>query len=323
MRCILVYVSIAISCTLNAACAQTTLKGSWEQPVHSIEQQVAEWLQDNNVPSVSIAVLQGGELAWAGTFGEQSTGRPAKNSTLYNVASLTKPITAELFLRLAQAGDFQLDEPLWSYWTDPEIAGDPRHKWLTPRLSLSHQTGFPNWRQERADGAFDIHWDPGTQFGYSGEGYHYAAKAAESKLRQSFDDLANEHLFTPLRLSGISYVYQADFEGHVASPKGPEGTYGDAPQHLEWNAAGDVLATSTAYARFLLAVMNNEGLSHQFAARRYVIDHPGEENVCSEAYQACPVEVESGYALGWGVLAYRDETIIMHRGGDWLSLIHI
>ncbi len=317
MRRALTYVSITIGCMANAACAQTAPADVWARSVQTIEQNAAKWLQDNNVPSVSIAMIHEGEVAWAGTFGEQSAGQVATNETLYNVASLTKPVTAELFLRLAQNGDFQLDEPLWRYWTDPEIASDPRHKWLTPRLSLSHQTGFPNWRHEKDDGAFDIRWDPGTQFGYSGEGYRYAAKAAENKLGLSFEELANELLFTPLGLSRISYVYQTEFEGLVATPKGPDGTYGDTPQHFDWNAAGDVLATSTGYARFLLAVMGNEGLDHQVSARRYVIDHPGEENVCDGAYQACPIEADSGYALGWGVLAYKDETIIMHRGGDW------
>ena len=317
MRHAIIYITATIVSTFNAACAQTPNTATLEQSIQQIERQAPKWLQDHDVPSVSIAVIHEGEIAWAQTFGEQSPDQPATKETLYNIASLTKPITAELFLRLAQAGKFQLDEPLSPFWTDPEVADDSRHTWLTPRLALSHQTGFPNWRHEKPDSIFRIRWNPGTQFGYSGEGYRYAAKAAENKLGQSFEQLADEMLFKPLGLNEISYVYQTTFEGHVARPKGPEGEYGEAPQYADWNAAGDVLSTSSEYARFMLAVMNNEGLRHQFFARRYVIDHPGEENVCGEAYQACPVETQSGYALGWGVLAYTDETIIMHRGGDW------
>lgn len=317
MRCSIIYVFVAVGSMICTACTQTTPNETWEKSVQTVEQQVTQWLQDNDVPSVSIAMIREGDIAWTDTFGEQSAGKPATHETLYNVASLTKPVTAELFLRLAQSGDFQLDEPLWEYWIDPDVASDPRHKWLTPRLSLSHQTGFQNWRHERADSVLEIRWDPGTEFGYSGEGYRYAAKAAENKLGHPFENLANEHLFTPLNLDEISYVYQPEFEGHLATPKGPQGAYGDAPKHSEWNAAGDILATSKGYANFLISVMGDKGLGHQFASRRYVIDHLGEETLCDETYKACLIEEDSGYALGWGLLAYKDETIIMHRGGDW------
>ncbi|MEP0393100.1 serine hydrolase domain-containing protein [Erythrobacter sp.] len=317
MRTAFTYTCIGLVCTFNAANLHAQPAQPWEEAVSRIERQVPAWLSANDVPSVSIALVYDNEIAWAGTFGEQAPGQPATNQTIYNIASLTKPITAEVFLRLAQEGDFQLDEPLSLFWTDPAVAQDSRHHWLTPRLALSHQTGFPNWRHEQPNQTFGIRWDPGTQFGYSGEGYSYAARAAENKLGQTFGMLAAERVFNELDLRDLSYIYRDDFGGRIAAPKGPQGEYGSAPRHSEWNAAGDALATSSAYARFMLAVMRNQGLTHQFASKRYVIDHPGEESVCDEAYQNCLVETQSGYALGWGILAYQDETIVMHRGGDW------
>jgi len=49
-------------------------------------------------------------------------------------------------LKLVSQGKLSLDEPLYKYWTDPDIASDPGNKKITPRLILSHQTGFANWR---------------------------------------------------------------------------------------------------------------------------------------------------------------------------------
>src|SRR6202161_3484933 len=84
--------------------------------------------------------------AWPAFYGEQSRGVPATTKTLYNMASLTKPVTAETVLRLASAGKLSLNESMSPFWLDPDIRDDPWSKLLTPRLCLSHQTGFANWR---------------------------------------------------------------------------------------------------------------------------------------------------------------------------------
>ena len=78
----------------------------------------------------------------------EAKGVPATTRTLYNVASLSKPIFAETIHRLAAAGRLSLDEPMSAYWVDPDVANDPRHERLTPRIALSHRTGFKNWRYQ-------------------------------------------------------------------------------------------------------------------------------------------------------------------------------
>ncbi|MHC0443631.1 serine hydrolase, partial [Flavobacterium sp. 3-210] len=70
----------------------------------------------------------------------------ASYNTIWNVASLTKPITAIIALKLVSQGKWNLDESLDKYWIDPDIKNNPDHKLLTTRIILSHQTGFPNWR---------------------------------------------------------------------------------------------------------------------------------------------------------------------------------
>src|SRR5205085_5351409 len=113
--------------------------------------------------------------------GEQSPGVAASTETIYNIASLTKPVFAELVLRLVAAGKLSLDEPMYPYWVDPDIAADPRHKLLTLRLALSHRTGFANWRRE-TEGKLQFKFDPGTQYTYSGEGFQYASRYVQRKL---------------------------------------------------------------------------------------------------------------------------------------------
>jgi CubicO group peptidase (beta-lactamase class C family) len=161
------------------------------------DQAIPQWLKKHDVPSAAVAYIHDGEVAWTAVYGEQSPGVPATGKTLYNIASLTKPITAEAILRLASQGKLSLDEPTSTCWIDPDIAANPWHKLLTPRLCLSHQTGFPNWRS-RTKGVLTFQWEPGTRTGYSGEGYDYVARFTEKKLERPFEDLAQEAVFASI-----------------------------------------------------------------------------------------------------------------------------
>ena len=177
----------------------------------------AEWLKESDVPSAAVAYIKDGKVAWTAVYGEQSPGVPATGKTLYNIASLTKPITAETILRLASAGKLSLDESMAPFWLDPDIKDDPWSKLLTPRLCLSHQTGFANWRG-MTGGVLKMRWEPGTQTGYSGEGYMYLGRFAEKKMEKPFDALAQEMVFDPIGMKETSYTVKEWYAGRLAVP---------------------------------------------------------------------------------------------------------
>ncbi len=177
--------------TVTAKTAEAKKDGRADVDAHA-----AEWLKQSDVPSVAVAYVEDRTVAWTAAYGEQSPGVAATGKTLYNVASLTKPVTAETVLRLASAGKLSLDEPMWPFWLDPDIKDDPWAKLLTPRLCLSHQTGFANWRR-MTGGVLKIRWRPGTQTGYSGEGYNYVGRFVEKKMAKPFDVLAQQTVLIP------------------------------------------------------------------------------------------------------------------------------
>ena len=84
------------------------------------DRQLPRLLADNGVASVGIAQIEAGRIVFVGAYGSQGPGVPASRNTLYNLASLSKPISAEVILRLASAGRLDLDEPMERYWTDPD-----------------------------------------------------------------------------------------------------------------------------------------------------------------------------------------------------------
>ena len=119
---------------------------------------------------------------------------------------MTKPIKAIIALKLIDAVKWDLDEPIYKYYTDPDVANDPRAKLLTTRIILSHQTGFPNWRSNNADEKLSFEFKPGTKYQYYGEGYEYLRKSLEKKFKKSLEQLASELIFNPLKMKDTRFI---------------------------------------------------------------------------------------------------------------------
>ena len=272
-----------------------------------------------HVAALGVGIIRQGEIIWTRAYGEQAPGIPASTETLFNVASMTKPITAETILRLVAAGRISLDEPMAPSWVDPDVAGDPRHLRLTPRIALSHQTGFPNWRYLNESGQLGFLFDPGSRFGYSGEGYTYVARFAEKKLGAGFELLADEYVFRPIGMASTSYSRRDWMVGRIATPKDTTGAWGKPDLHPEgrWNAADDIFTTVHDYATFMISVMNAEGLSPELAVERIRTETSiaSEWPCVAKPADRCPNP--AGMTLGWFRFDYGAEPLIWHGGDDW------
>lgn len=273
-------------------------------------------LSSHKIPSVSYAQIHAGRVVSVAAYGFQSPGVPATPDTLYNIASLTKPLTAEVVLRLASRGKLSLDEPMDSAWVDPDLAADPRHKRLTPRFALTHRTGLPNWRKDT--GLAFVH-DPGGTWAYSGEGFQYVARFAEQRMHTTLDQLAEQLVFRPLGMRHTSYVGQPWFVGKVAVPTDAEGKALSPTITDRANAADLVYSTPRDYAAFLQAVLADRGLSRDIARQRSTSQVSMMDISCTGAKAAtCPRLV--GFGLGWQLMEFgegpKTETILMHTGKD-------
>ena len=278
-----------------------------------LDERVPVWLQAFNVTGVGIAYIQNGRVSWTKFYGDQimGGGPPANAKTLYSVASLTKTISAETILRLVSAGKISLDESMAPYWIDPDVKDNPWSALLTPRLSLSHQTGFPNWRYQKV---LKFQWQPGTDTGYSGEGIDYVARFAERKTGVPFEQLAQQYVLDPIGMKDTSYTPRDWWEGRQAKPV-------ESQPRTKWSAADLLRTTVGDYANFVVAVMHNEGLSKDIAAQRLTITRnlitPSQQStLCEAAKDPKHCTVESGFGLGWRVTKINGETIVDHTGAD-------
>jgi Beta-lactamase/Domain of unknown function (DUF4440) len=166
-----------------------------------------KWLIDNNIPAVGIGYIKNGEISEIKLFGEHQKGKVAPTNAIFNVASLTKPVTAMVALKLVSQGKLNLDEPLDRYWIDPDIADNPWHKKITTRIILSHQTGFANWRRLNKSKKLEFAFEPGTKYQYSGEGFEYLRIALEKKFNKSLEKLADELIFRPLKMNDSHLIW--------------------------------------------------------------------------------------------------------------------
>jgi len=235
--------------------------------------------------------------------------------TLYNVASLTKPVSAEVVLRLASKGRLSLDEPMHRHWVDPDVAGDPRSRLLTPRLALSHQTGFPNWRFLAADGKLAFAHAPGKGAGYSGEGYEWVSRFASRRTGEGFESLAKTLVFDPAGMRETAYTIRPWFEGRLAVGSDEKGKPVPAADRRDYLASDDLHTTAEDYARFMISAMNREGLTPAIAEQRETVQASTRDRHCAgDKDKACPAEL--GFGLGWEVQKYPGGTILFHTGAD-------
>lgn len=220
-----------------------------------------KWLKKKRIPTLGIGYIENGKIQELTVYGKDENGIAYPKNTIFNVASLTKPVAAMVVLTLINSGKWNLDEPICKYWTDPDVADDPNSKKLTTRHILSHRSGFPNWRRKLPGKKLIFEFPPGTRYQYSGEGFEYLRKALENKFGKPLDVLANELIFRPLEMKDTRFFWDStvDEARFALWHKGDRSLY-ETYKNTSPNAADDLLTTVEDYTKFVLYVMNGAGL---------------------------------------------------------------
>ncbi len=258
-----------------------------------LRQAIPALMDSAAVPGLAIAVVTDSGIAWTAGFGMRSadSGGAVDEHTVFEAASLSKPVFAYAVLQLVDSGLVDLDTPLAEYFDYPDIAHDDRHRRITPRMVLNHSTGFPNWRPRQGQGGgggrLTINFEPGDHFSYSGEGFGYLQQVAMYITGQPLQDLVSRLVLEPLQMTRSSYVWDARLEDNLALPHGADGEVlrKSKPVRGRGHAAATLHTTATDYARFITAVMNRELLSDTMAS----------------AMLTSQIEVDSGVTWGLGI----------------------
>ncbi|MEQ9104502.1 MAG: serine hydrolase [Rhodothermales bacterium] len=226
----------------------------------AIADQLNELADRARIPGMSLAYMENGEVAWTHVVGVRSavTAPKVTPETVFEAASLSKPVVAWVVHRLAADGAFDLDRPLAEYLAYDRSGTDPRLFDITARTVLRHASGFPNWRP--AGGDLAILTDPGLQFSYSGEGFVFLQQAVEKATSSNLHALAQQLVFRPLGMTSSSFVWRDTYTPVLAVGHDREGVALNKFTPEVANAAFSLHTTAADYARFMIALATGEGL---------------------------------------------------------------
>jgi CubicO group peptidase (beta-lactamase class C family) len=284
--------------------------------IPQLQKDVPELMKRDNVPGLSIAVIRGGKTTWVHGFGtkEAKTDQPVTGETVFEAASLSKPVFAYGVLKLVEAGKLGLDVPLTTYLPKPYIAGDERLAKITARIVLSHRTGFPNWR---GDDGLPIYFTPGERFSYSGEGYIYLQRVVEQITGKPLNEYMTEAVFTPLAMTSSSYVWRPDFDALTATGHDSDGNPAELWKPKEAGAASTLNTTAKDYALFVEAVLNGKGLRpatfHEMETPQIALDP--ECRICIK-HQPKQLSTNLFWGLGWGIQRTDQSDALWHWGDN-------
>jgi CubicO group peptidase (beta-lactamase class C family) len=251
-------------------------------------------MDSGGVSGLAIAIVNDTAIAWSRGFGMRSleTNEPVDENTVFEAASLSKPVFAYAVLQLVDQGLIDLDTPISEYYDYDAIAHDERAKKITPRMVLCHSPGFPNWRPR--DGQLTTNFEPGTEFSYSGEGFGYLQRAVMQITGEPLQELTERLVFEPLGMTNSSYIWDDRLEANLAMPHGGDGEVlrKGKPGRGRGHAAATLHTTAPDFARFMIAVMDGTELSYSMAA----------------AVLTPQIEVDTGVTWGLGIGLQENET---------------
>jgi CubicO group peptidase (beta-lactamase class C family) len=280
----------------------------------SQEQKLKGFLNEYGIQGMQLVYAKGNKIDTfnIGNSSKESDKKITSN-TIFEAASLSKCVFAYTVLRLYDRGIISLDTPLLHYLGsynrfDPK---DTRYAKITARMVLRHTTGLPNWGDDK--GA-RLLFTPDSCFSYSGEGFVFLQKAVEKLTHKSLNDLAQEEVFTPFKMTNSSYVWTNKFDS-VASFANNQRII---DQFKNANAAYSLLTTAYDYTLFLQALVAGRGLkpaTHQMMFEKSSsgnrFDHP-----------AIEANQHIGWGLGVGLQQNEQGKSIWHWGdnGDFKGL---
>jgi CubicO group peptidase (beta-lactamase class C family) len=229
-------------------------------------------IRRHGVPGAAVAVVRDGRVAWARGYGVADAERrtAVTPDTLFQVASVSKPVAAMGALRLVEERRLALDRPL-RVWRFPPSDHDPRG--VTLRRLLSHTAGvsvqgYPGHEpagplpgtaaslagDSAGAGAVRLGDDPGAGYWYSGGGYTVAQLAVERAAGEPFAAWMRRAVLRPLGLRSSSFDQAT--AGGALTASGHDHTGRPMPnlRYAEQAAAG-LYATAPDIARFIAALM--------------------------------------------------------------------
>lgn len=274
-------------------------------------------MREGDVPGLSLALIRDGRVVWHRGFGVKNaaTKEPVGDGTVFEAASLSKPVFAYAVLKLVDGGQLALDRPLSAYAPDAYAGDDRRAGLITARMVLEHTAGFQN---EVAPGSTSkIYFTPGERFSYSGEGFLYLQRVVERITGEPLDAFIRKAVFEPLGMTSSSFVWQERFDALKAYGHKASGEVVQRRRPAAARAASGLHTTALDYAKFVAAVLNGTGLRRE-TAEQMLKGRVRLDEGCSSCVGRSPGRLSRtlSWGLGWGIERTEAGDAIWHWGDN-------
>lgn len=313
---------------------QTSIEQGLPDPDIDVSQlSIDELLERFNVPGVSIAVIRDFDIHWAKGYGiaDVESGAAVNTETLFQAASISKPVNAMALLKAAEEGRFSIDEDvnkLLSSWQIPE-SEHTESAFVTSRMLASHTSGlgdglgFPGYEPQVAlpslpqifDGAEQSNVGvvrmarpPMTAFHYSGGGVTILQQLLLDTYDKPYAELLQDMVLEPIGMSSSTFQQPlpVDRDRNAARAHGISGAAMGPKWHVypELAAAG-LWTTSTDLAKFAIEVQ----LSYQNHSNKVLTQ-------ASTSEMLSPVGV-GPFAVGFSLSKRGEGWYFDHGGSNW------
>lgn len=307
-----------------AACTRSNARSE-------IDDEVVRLMTRHHVPGVSIAVIHEHRLEWANCYGVRAAGesQPIDGQTLFQTASVSKPVTAIAALRLVEQGKLRLDEDVSLRLRSWQVPTSPfsREEKVTLRRLLSHRAGlcsqeYPGYAPHQSvptlgdilDGRPPAHSPPVTLAArpgeftcYSGSNYSVLEQLLVDVSGKPFPALMEQLAFAPLQMQHSTFAQPlpAGFLGNVASGHEEDGQ----PLPDRWHvypemAAAGLWSTPTDLAGLLLDI------DASWAGQAGTLLSP------RMTREMLTPEDNSAWGLGWNIAGAGKHLVFSHIGGN-------
>jgi CubicO group peptidase (beta-lactamase class C family) len=304
--------------------------------VTSIDAEVARLMKSENVKGMALAIIEDGNIVHVAAYGHRNVARglPLTVDTVMYGASLTKTAFTYMLLQLVDEGKLDLDasvadllpRPLPEYDSDDynytDLAEDDRWKALTPRILLTHTSGFANFRWLEPDRRLRFHSQPGTRYGYSGEGFYILQLILEDGLGLDVGKEMQTRVFDRFGMHNTSMTWRPDFAENLADGYGQDGSVEPHDDRSRASAAGSMDTSIADQARLWAGIVRGDGLS---AASRAELVRPQSQIASAHQFPTLAPEIEPknneiNLAAGLGLVTFQDTSgPAWFKGGhnDW------
>ncbi|XHS77457.1 serine hydrolase domain-containing protein [Burkholderiaceae bacterium UC74_6] len=272
-----------VACFLAATAAAAPPLPTLPTP-EAIDAKVRAVMTRTQAQGLALAVIDGGKVQHVQAWGKRdAAGHPLQTDTVMYGASITKTVMAYTTLQLVDQKRIGLDTPLAEALDKPlpdydpdaiykgkyapyqQLAGDPRWQRITPRMCLTHATGFSNFWFFEPDQKLRLHFDPGTDFSYSGDGFillQFVIENGRKSQGLGVDVGAlTDATFARLGMKRTALKWRPDFRPNLADGWNDKGEVVEHDERSKVRTAGSMDTTIADLAQFAAALVRGDGLS--------------------------------------------------------------